>query len=89
VSKALLTEILERIAANVRRTRLRRGLTQEELAEKSDMAVEHLQRIERGASPVSLRGLASIAKVLDVDPALLMKAAKPIKRLPGRPRSRR
>jgi transcriptional regulator with XRE-family HTH domain len=33
---------------NVRRERLRRGLTQEELAERSEIATRNLQKIEAG-----------------------------------------
>lgn len=34
--------------ANVRRERLRKGLTQDELAEKADIATRNLQKIEAG-----------------------------------------
>lgn len=34
--------------ANVRRERVRRGLTQEELAERADIATRNLQKIEAG-----------------------------------------
>jgi transcriptional regulator with XRE-family HTH domain len=33
---------------NVRRERLRRGMTQEELAERSEIATRNLQKIEAG-----------------------------------------
>ena len=34
--------------ANVRRERMRKGLTQEELAERSEIATRNLQKIEAG-----------------------------------------
>jgi len=41
------TRIIE-FGANVRRERLRKGLTQEELAERSEIATRNLQKIEAG-----------------------------------------
>jgi transcriptional regulator with XRE-family HTH domain len=39
---------IEDFGANVRRERLRKGLTQEELAERSEIATRNLQKIEAG-----------------------------------------
>jgi len=39
---------LKTFGANVRRERVRRGWTQEKLAEKSDLAARNLQKIEAG-----------------------------------------
>jgi transcriptional regulator with XRE-family HTH domain len=39
---------LRNLGANVRRERVRRGLTQAELAEKADLALRNIQRIEAG-----------------------------------------
>ena len=39
---------IKAFGANVRRERLRKGLTQEELAERSEIATRNLQKIEAG-----------------------------------------
>jgi transcriptional regulator with XRE-family HTH domain len=39
---------IKTFGANVRRERVRRGWTQEKLAEKSDLATRNLQKIEAG-----------------------------------------
>ncbi|MFW6031488.1 MAG: helix-turn-helix domain-containing protein [Myxococcota bacterium] len=73
------------LAANVRRTRLRRGLTQEELAEAADLSTVHLQRIERGAADIRVTALARLAEALGVQPGTLLRPSRPQKRRAGRP----
>lgn len=83
-----LAEFLQSIAANVRRTRLRRGLTQEALAESAGQDLSYLQRVERGATNLSVGVLLALANALDVTPGLLVRTAHlpPVKR--GRPPKR-
>jgi transcriptional regulator with XRE-family HTH domain len=83
-----LSEFLRSIAANVRRLRSRRGLTQEALAERARQDLSYLQRVERGATNLSAGVLLALAIALDVPPSLLVRKARlaPIKR--GRPRKR-
>jgi transcriptional regulator with XRE-family HTH domain len=71
--------------ANVRRARAQRGLTQEALAELSGQDLSYLQRIERGATNLSVAVLWALAVALNVSPSLLVRRAKlpPGKR--GRP----
>ena len=49
----------------VRKLRLQRGWSQEQLAEMSGLSVRTIQRIERGRTP-GLESLASLAAVFDV-----------------------
>ena len=83
-----LTEFLRSIAANVRRGRNQRGLTQEALAERAGQDLSYLQRIERGSTNLSARVLLALAVALDVPPSFLVRKARlaPAKR--GRPRKR-
>jgi len=80
-----LTEVLERIAANVRKARLRRGMTQEALAETADVDLRTLQRVERATMNMRVGILVKIANALQLTAGNLFRAAKlpPPKR--GRP----
>ena len=49
------TKVLENLDKNIKRYRLLRNLTQEKLAEKLDVSVAFLSRIERGSSLISLK----------------------------------
>ena len=79
---------LESIAANVRRVRLRRGFTQEVLAERAGQDLSYLQRIERGATNLSMAVLFALAVALDVSPGVLVRKSRlrPARR--GRPPKR-
>jgi transcriptional regulator with XRE-family HTH domain len=84
-----LAEFLGSIAANVRRARLRRGLTQETLAERAGQDLSYLQRVERGATNLSVGVLLALARALGVPPAALVRKARlaPVTR--GRPPKRK
>lgn len=56
------------VGANLRRIRLERGLTQEDLAGDAGLAMRHVGRIERGQSSPSVTILAKIAEALAVTP---------------------
>ena len=68
-------DFLRSIAANVRRTRLRRGLTQEALAIRAEQDLSYVQRVERAATNLSVGVLFALARALDVAPGLLLRAA--------------
>lgn len=81
----VLSELLASIAANVRRLRVKRGLTQEGLAEAASQDLSYLQRVERGATNLSVGVLFALALALGVPPSHLVRKAKlpPVRR--GRP----
>jgi transcriptional regulator with XRE-family HTH domain len=85
---ARLAEVLGFVAANVRRLRIRRGLTQEALAERAGIDLTTEQRIERGATNLTLAVLVALAESLEVAPGLLLRAAKVVPVPRGRPRKR-
>lgn len=77
---------LRSIAANVRTFRRRRGLTQEALAELADLDLSYEQRVERGATNLSVRILVSLAVALGVAPSRLLRRARLKTTGRGRPR---
>ena len=81
-----LVRYLRFIAANTRRYRLKRSLTQEALAEIADLDLRFLQRIERGTTNLSISVLIALASALDVAPTALFREAKLSPARPGRPR---
>ena len=60
------------IGRRIRSTRLERNLKQEELADKIDVSVAFMSRVERGKSQVNLKRLTQIAEVLNVSPGYLL-----------------
>lgn len=61
------------VGANVRRLRLAKGLTQEQLAFEAKIDLTYEGGIERGVRNPSLLVLTRIAAALGVDPAMLLE----------------
>jgi transcriptional regulator with XRE-family HTH domain len=61
--------VLDRVSANLREARQDAGLTQEELAERSELHPTQVERLEQGATLPHLDTLAKLAGALDVPPA--------------------
>ncbi|WP_437617256.1 helix-turn-helix transcriptional regulator [Sorangium sp. So ce834] len=76
------------IAANVQRLRVRRGLTQDELAAVAKVSPGLLHRLERAKTKVSVAALVAIANALGVTPAALFRPAAMPEMTRGRPRKR-
>ena len=60
------------LGANVRAERLRRGLTQEGLAERLGVTPRYLAGIERGERNLTLDSIEALAEQLDMDPHSLL-----------------
>lgn len=56
------------VGRNVRRLRLARKLTQEDLAGEAGLAMRHLGRIERGTSSATAAILGRLAEAMEVGP---------------------
>ena len=69
-------------AANLRRLRHAKGLSQDDLAYEAKISRSYLSQIEKGAFYASLKIVGKIAKTLEVEPAELL-------RLPTRRTARR
>jgi transcriptional regulator with XRE-family HTH domain len=67
-------------AANLRRLRHAKGLSQEELAYQADVNRTYMSKVETGATWVGLEIIGRIAEVLEIEPAELLKL--PTKRRP-------
>ena len=61
------------VGDNVRRLRVARGLTQEQLAFESQIDLTYLGGIERGRRNPSLLVMSRVAKALAVEPAILLE----------------
>lgn len=77
------------IGANLRRLRLKNGMTQELLAERVEVTARFIQRIERGDAVVSLAMLVRLADLFSIEPFQLLKPAKTAAPVVGRPPRRR
>jgi len=65
------------VAANVRRTRNAKGMTQEDLADRVGLSARYIGSVERAAASPTVTVLGKIAKALEVDPSLLVTMRKP------------
>jgi len=54
------------IGQRLKKARIDKDMTQENLAEKLDISVAFLSRVERGLSHVNLKRLSQICSILDV-----------------------
>ena len=78
-------QLLNYVAANVRKLRREQGLTQQALAERGGLDLIYVQRIERAAINATVSRLVRLADALRVDPGSLMSPAKQQVRTRGRP----
>jgi transcriptional regulator with XRE-family HTH domain len=76
-----MRDFLATLTAELRRARLAREWTQEQLAERMGVAVETISNLERGATIPSLRTLLALAEMLEIDLGKVFSA-------PGKPQSR-
>jgi len=67
-------------AANLRRLRHARGLSQDDLAYEAKISRSYLSQIEKGTFHASLKIVGKIAKTLDVEPAELLKLPRGARR---------
>jgi transcriptional regulator with XRE-family HTH domain len=66
----------ERFAANLRRQRLAKGLSQEQLAEKTGVHPSEVSRLERAARDPRLSTIVKVARGLGVSPERLVKGVR-------------
>ena len=67
-------DLREVFAANLRRLRHAKGLSQDDLAYEAEVSRSYLSQIEKGAFYASLKIVGRLAEALDVEPAELLKA---------------
>ena len=73
-------ELNEALAINLRKTRQRLKLTQEELAERADLSARYIGAIERVSVSASINVLERLADALGVDPCDLLRKTPPKRR---------
>jgi transcriptional regulator with XRE-family HTH domain len=73
-----MDDLRELFAANLRRLRHERGLSQDELADEAGLSRSYLSQIEVGKYHVSLKIIAKLAKALATDPADFLR--RPVQR---------
>lgn len=72
MSSTSINEILQAFGRNVQSLRLKRGLTQSELATICDYEKTTISRIENGRSNVTLKTMYILSEALDVSLSELM-----------------
>jgi transcriptional regulator with XRE-family HTH domain len=63
-------------ASNVRRVRLRLGLTQEELADRSGLHRTYVGSVERGERNISIDNMERLASALDAEVEELLRPVR-------------
>lgn len=71
-------EINIEIGLRVQAVREKRGLTQEQFAELLGVGVQHVSKIERGVTGMSLTSLKSTCEILQVSADYLLRGIGPI-----------
>jgi transcriptional regulator with XRE-family HTH domain len=66
-------DLRDAFAANLRRLRHARGISQEDLAHEAGINRFYMSKLERGASYPGLEIIAKLAMVLQVEPAELLR----------------
>lgn len=54
------------IGVRLRQARMDKKITQEQLAEKMDVSVAYISRIERGSTAINLKRLSELCSILEV-----------------------
>jgi transcriptional regulator with XRE-family HTH domain len=62
----------EQFGKNVRKARLKRGLSQEQLAEVADLHRTEISHIERSTRDIRLTTAVRVARALEIEPARLL-----------------
>jgi transcriptional regulator with XRE-family HTH domain len=76
-------DLREVFAANLRRVRHEKGLSQDDLAYEAEVSRSYLSQLEKGAFYASLRIVGRLAETLGVEPAELLKLPPRRKRPAG------
>ena len=63
------------IGSRIKQARLAKNMTQEDLADKIDISVAFLSRVERGNSHINLKRLNQLCDLLDVTEGYLLNGA--------------
>ncbi len=67
-----MAEINKQVGSRIREYRLKRGLTQEDLAHEADLHRAYIGQIERGEKNIGVQNLQKIAKTLKIKASKLI-----------------
>lgn len=73
---SMANPIARTFGQRVRALRMKRGISQEELADRCGVHRTYMGRIERGETNITLTNIHKVARGLGVSPALLVDEAK-------------
>lgn len=68
-----MAEINEKVGLNIRKSRTKKGWSQEQLAFEADLHRAYIGQIERGEKNIGLINLEKIAKALNIELDNLLK----------------
>lgn len=80
---------MQQVGRRIAELRLGAGVTQEVFAEKLGVSLKYVQRIEGGRQNLTLRSLARLAALLEVEPVELLARPSAAMARAGRPRATR
>lgn len=60
------------IGSRLKQARLKAGLTQQEMAEKTNLSVAFISRIERGTSHINLKRLSEFCSILNISEGYIL-----------------
>lgn len=60
------------IGSRLKQARINAGLTQQELAEKTNLSIAFISRIERGSSHINLKRLSEFCSILNVSEGYIL-----------------
>jgi len=67
-----MADINKKVGAKIRKYRLAKGLSQEQLAFEADLHRAYIGQIERGEKNIGVQNLDKIAKTFKISPAKLL-----------------
>ncbi len=71
-----MDDILHTLGTNLRRERTAKGLSQEELADRSGLHRTYVGAVERGEKNISTKNIARLSKALGIPPHVLLLPSK-------------
>jgi len=77
--------LIQNVGARLGDLRIAAKLTQQEIADRLEVTLRYVQRVEAGEENLTLESLAQFANILRVPLEQLFVAPEPRKRRPGRP----
>lgn len=60
------------IGSRLKKARLEAGLTQQEMAEKTNLSIAFISRVERGSSHINLKRLSEFCSILNVSEGYIL-----------------